>query len=79
MRCWVCGTSAELYNTDPTDPNRKNFDIGSTSWCSSMVTSATCVPNNPGEEMFCYKEIWTVDGVKSKENVFFSHTIFFKF
>ena len=56
LRCWVCGSSAELYNTDPTDPNRKNFDTGSTSWCSSMVTSATCISKNPGEEMLCYKE-----------------------
>lgn len=66
LRCWICGTSAELYNTDPTDPNRENFDVGTMSWCSSMVTSATCKATTPGEEMLCYKEIWTVDGATSK-------------
>lgn len=66
LRCWICGTSAALYNTDPTDPNRQNFDVSTTSWCSSMVTSANCAPKNPGDEVLCYKEIWTVDGSTSK-------------
>ena len=52
----------------------QNFDLQPTngiqgirdSWCSTMIVNETCVPEYPGQELRCYKELWTVDGAESK-------------
>lgn len=66
MRCWICGNSAKPHNTNVMDPNAPDFDLGANNWCSGMVTNAACQPDKPGQELFCYKEIWTVDGSESR-------------
>ena len=59
--CWICGDTALPYNTNPEE--RNSIGAGSTSWCQNTVTSAACIPEKPGQELFCYKETWTVDGM----------------
>ncbi len=67
IRCWACGQDANAYDTNPMNPESPNFGPGSNSWCTSEgVSSVGCVPDKSGQELFCYKEIWTVDGDTSK-------------
>ena len=62
IRCWVCGDNAKPHGTNSLDPNRPNFALGTHAWCSTISTAAC----QGGSDVFCYKELWNVDGVTSK-------------
>ena len=34
------------------------------SWCSTSIANASCVPAFHGQDIQCYKELWTVDGTE---------------
>ena len=63
FRCWVCGEDAGPHDTNYgfLDGGKSGGGSLNRAWCTSSIAAAEC----SGQETFCYKELWTVDGHES--------------